>query len=320
MNLPLMPKATAVWLIENTALTFKQIADFCGLHELEIKGIADGDVAVGIKAYNPILSNQLTRDEIEASSKDPNRPLKLVEKNMEFEVKKMVGTKYTPISQREDKPNAIAWLTKNYPILTDAQICKLVGSTKNTVDAIRNRKHWNMSNIAAKDPVMASLCTQTELQAAIDKAKRRQEREAKKKAREAKKLAEEQKIDIKYFNIIYEAIEHVEKSLSGLLEPDVKETVLGSAEIQKIFKVSTAGKIAGSKVISGEIKSKSKARIIRDGVVVYSGEILSIFREKNQVKEVGTGLECGISVKDFIDFKEKDVIESYLSEEIRRSI
>ena len=138
--------------------------------------------------------------------------------------------------------------------------------------------------------------------------------------REAKKLAEEQKIDIKYFNIIYEAIEHVEKSLSGLLEPDVKETVLGSAEIQKIFKVSTAGKIAGSKVISGEIKSKSKARIIRDGVVVYSGEILSIFREKNQVKEVGTGLECGISVKDFIDFKEKDVIESYLSEEIRRSI
>ena len=138
--------------------------------------------------------------------------------------------------------------------------------------------------------------------------------------REAKKLAEEQKIDIKYYNIIYEAIDYVEKSLSGLLEPDIKETVLGSAEIQKIFKVSSAGKIAGSKVISGEIKSKSKARIIRDGVVVYNGEILSIFREKNQVKEVGTGLECGISIKDFIDFKEKDVIESYLSEEIQRSI
>ena len=138
--------------------------------------------------------------------------------------------------------------------------------------------------------------------------------------REAKKLAEEQKVDIKYFDIIYEAINHVEKSLSGLLDPDVKETVLGSAEIQKIFKVSTAGKIAGSKVISGEIKSKSKARVIRDGVVVYSGEILSIFREKNQVKEVGSGLECGISIKDFIDFKEKDVIESYLSEEIQRSI
>ena len=138
--------------------------------------------------------------------------------------------------------------------------------------------------------------------------------------REAKKLAEDQKIDIKFFNIIYEALDYVEKSLSGLLEPDIKETVLGSAEIQKIFKVSNAGKIAGSKVLSGEIKSKSKARIIRDGTVVFSGEIMSIFREKNQVKEVGVGLECGISIKDFIDFKEKDVIESYQSEEIRRSI
>ena len=112
----------------------------------------------------------------------------------------------------------------------------------------------------------------------------------------------------------------MEKSLSGLLEPDVKETLLGSAEIKKIFKVSSAGKIAGSKVMNGEIKSKSKARIIRDGVVVYSGEILSIYREKNQVKEVGAGMECGISIKDFIDFKENDVIESYLSEKIQRSI
>ena len=138
--------------------------------------------------------------------------------------------------------------------------------------------------------------------------------------REAKKLAEEQKVDIKYFNIIYEALDYVEKSLSGLLEPDIKEKILGSAEIHKVFKVSNAGKIAGSKVISGEIKSKSKARIIRDGIVVYNGEISSIFREKNQVKEVGTGLECGIGIKDFIDFKEKDVIEAYLAEEVRRSI
>ena len=115
-------------------------------------------------------------------------------------------------------------------------------------------------------------------------------------------------------------MDHVSKSLSGLLEPDIKETVLGSAEIQKVFAVSKAGKIAGSKVVSGEIKSKSKARIIRDGVVVYTGEITTIFREKNQVKEVSTGLECGISIKDFIDFKEKDVIESYLSEKIQRSI
>ena len=126
--------------------------------------------------------------------------------------------------------------------------------------------------------------------------------------------------DLNAINIIYEAIEHIEKRLSGLLEPDLKEISLGSAEVQKIFKVSKFGKIAGSKVINGEIKSKSKARIIRDGVVVYNGEIQSIFREKNQVKEVGTGLECGISIKDFIDFKEKDVIESYLAEEIQRSI
>ncbi len=138
--------------------------------------------------------------------------------------------------------------------------------------------------------------------------------------REAKKLAEDQNVDIKYYNIIYEALEFIEKGLSGLLEPDIKETVSGSAEIQKIFKVSNAGKIAGSKVIDGEIKNKSKARIIRDGVVVYDGEITSIFREKNQVKEVKTGLECGISLKDFIDFKEKDIIESYQSEKINRQI
>ena len=138
--------------------------------------------------------------------------------------------------------------------------------------------------------------------------------------REAKKLAETQKIEIKYFNIIYEALEFIEKALSGLLEPDYKEKVLGSAQIQKVFKVSDAGKIAGSKVIDGEIKNKSKARLIRDGVVVYDGEIISIFREKNAVKEVKNGLECGIGLKDFIDFKEKDIIESYLSEKIERTI
>ena len=138
--------------------------------------------------------------------------------------------------------------------------------------------------------------------------------------REAKKLAEEQSVEIKFYNIIYEVLEHIEKRLSGLLEPEIKEIIAGSAEIQKVFKVSNAGKIAGSKVVDGEIKSKSKARIIRDGVVVYDGEILSIFREKNQVKEVKTGFECGISFKDFLDFKEKDVIESYLAEKIERKI
>jgi len=186
MNQPLMPKATAVWLIDNTTLTFKQIADFCGLHELEVKGIADGDVAVGIKAYNPILSNQLTREEIQLSSEDSSRPLKMNQKNMDIEVKKMVGTKYTPIAKREDRPNAIAWLTKNYPQLADSQICKLVGTTKNTVVGIRTRKHWNMSNISPKDPVAANLCTQTDLMKAVEKAKRKQEKleKAKKKEKE----------------------------------------------------------------------------------------------------------------------------------------
>ena len=186
MNQPLMPKATAVWLIDNTTLTFKQIADFCGLHELEVKGIADGDVAVGIKAYNPILSNQLTREEIQLSSEDPSRPLKMNQKNMDIEVKKMVGTKYTPIAKREDRPNAIAWLTKNYPQLADSQICKLLGTTKNTVVGIRTRKHWNMSNISPKDPVAANLCTQTDLMKAVEKAKRKQEKleKAKKKEKE----------------------------------------------------------------------------------------------------------------------------------------
>ena len=135
--------------------------------------------------------------------------------------------------------------------------------------------------------------------------------------REAKKLAEEQGIQIKYFNIIYEALEFVEKNLSGLLTPDVKEVVIGTAEVKKVFKVSNAGKIAGSKVIEGEIKNKSKARIIRDGIVIYDGEIISLFREKNAVKDVKNGLECGISLKDYIDFKEKDIIESYLSEKLR---
>ena len=137
---------------------------------------------------------------------------------------------------------------------------------------------------------------------------------------QAKKLSEQQHVEIKFFNIIYEVLELIEKGLSGLLEPEVKETIIGTAEILKVFKVSDAGKIAGSKVTDGEITNKSKARLIRDGAVVYTGEILSIFREKDQVKEVKNGVECGISLKDFIDFKEKDIIEAYLSENIDRQI
>ena len=184
---PFMPKATAVWLVENTTLTFKQIAKFCNLHELEIKGIADGDVAKGIKAYNPILAGQLSRDEIEVCSKDPTKDLSLIKKVDEVELKARKKPKYTPLSKRQDRPDAILWLCKNAAELTDGQISKLVGSTKNTVSLIRKRSYWNFSNLKPRDPVILALCTQETFQRSLEKAKRRVERERKAKIREEKK-------------------------------------------------------------------------------------------------------------------------------------
>ena len=185
---PFMPKATAVWLVENTTLTFKQIANFCNLHELEVKGIADGDVAKGIKAYNPILAGQLSRDEIDACSKDPEKLLNLSQRSEDVEVKERKKPKYTPLSKRQDRPDAILWLCKNYSELTDGQISKLVGSTKGTVSLIRKRSYWNFSNLKARDPVILSLCSQEIFENALAKAKRRVEREKKAKLREEKKL------------------------------------------------------------------------------------------------------------------------------------
>ena len=169
---PFMPKATAVWLVENTKISFKQLADFCELHELEVKGIADGDVAKGIKAYNPILAGQLTREEIESSSKDANRPLTLNKKILDIKSEKKVK-KYVALSKRQDRPEAVLWLTKNFPQLSDGQIVKLVGSTKNTVSAIRNKNYWNSSNLSPKDPVVSNLCSQAEIKNAVDKAERK---------------------------------------------------------------------------------------------------------------------------------------------------
>jgi|TARA_B110000263_G_C15008633_1_gene373933 hypothetical protein len=169
---PFMPKATAVWLVENTKISFKQIADFCELHELEIKGIADGDVAKGIKAYNPILAGQLTREEIEASSKDISRPLSLNKKILDIKSEKKIN-KYIPLSKRQDRPEAVLWLTKKYPQLSDGQIIKLVGSTKNTVLSIRNKKYWNSSNLSPKDPVVFNFCSQIDIKDAVDKADRK---------------------------------------------------------------------------------------------------------------------------------------------------
>jgi len=185
-----MPKATAVWLVENTTLSFKQIADFCNLHELEIKGIADGDVAVGIKAYNPILAGQLTREEIDDCSNDPQKALKLSNKNEEVVVisKERKKVKYTPLSKRKDRPDSILWLTKNFPQLSDGQIAKLVGSTKGTVLSIRNRTVWNFSSLTARDPVILGLCSQAQFDKAIQKANRRVLREKKLKEKELKSI------------------------------------------------------------------------------------------------------------------------------------
>ena len=182
-----MPKATAVWLVENTKISFKQIADFCSLHELEIKGIADGDVAKGIKAYNPILAGQLTREVIEECSKDINKPLVLNKKTLDIKSEKKTN-KYIPLSKRQDRPEAILWLTKNYPQLSDGQIVKLVGSTKNTVSLIRNKRYWNSSNLSAKDPVVSNLCTQADIKNAVDKADRKAERKRKEIEKQNKKL------------------------------------------------------------------------------------------------------------------------------------
>ena len=176
-NAPLMPMATAVWLVENTTLTFKQIADFCKLHEVEIQGIADGEVAKGIKAYNPIISGQLSREEIELSSKDENRALQIKSSDIEISNSTNKIKKYVPLSKRQDKPDSALWLIKQHNILKDSQIATLVGITKNSVTAIRNKNYWNYNNLNPKDPVALNLFTQKDLIEAIEKAERRIKRE-----------------------------------------------------------------------------------------------------------------------------------------------
>ncbi len=176
---PLMPMATAVWLVENTSLTFKQIADFCKLHEVEIQGIADGEVAKGIVGSNPIISGQLTDEEIELSSKDENRPLNIIDVEIEIKTTESKIKKYIPLSKRQDKPDSALWLLKNHSILKDSQIAKLVGVTKNSVSSIRNKSYWNYNSLNAKDPVAMGLFSQKDLIIAIEKAERRLKREKK---------------------------------------------------------------------------------------------------------------------------------------------
>ena len=178
-NAPLMPMATAVWLVENTTLTFKQIANFCKLHEVEIQGIADGEVAKGIVGYNPIMSGQLTREEIELSSKDENRPLNIKTYDVEISTTEKKIKRYVPLSKKQDKPDSALWLIRNHSILKDSQVAKLAGITKNSVVAIRNKSYWNYNNLSAKDPVALNLFNQKDLIEAIEKAERRIKREKK---------------------------------------------------------------------------------------------------------------------------------------------
>ena len=183
---PLMPMATAVWLVENTTLTFKQIAAFCNLHEVEVQGIADGEVAKGIMAYNPIISGQLAREEIELSSKDESRPLNIKNSDIEISNENKKIKKYVPLSKRQDKPDSALWLIKHHPQLKDSQIAKLVSITKNSVTSIRNKSYWNFNNLISKDPVAMGLFTQKDLILSLEKSERRIKREKNAKKKQMK--------------------------------------------------------------------------------------------------------------------------------------
>ncbi len=210
MNKPIMAKATAVWLVDNTTLSFKQIADFCGLHELEVQGIADGDVAAGVRGFDPITNNQLTQEEIDAAEKDPLHKLKLKFNAAAVGEEKRRGPRYTPLSKRQDRPAAILWLVKFHPELSDGQISKLVGTTKPTIQSIRERTHWNISNIQPVDPVALGLTKQTELDAAVQKA-------AAKKAKEGEVMSDDER----------RKLVSTEQSLGMSAEPKIPTAISG---------------------------------------------------------------------------------------------
>lgn len=191
MALPLMPKATAVWLIDNTKLTFDQIAQFCGLHPLEVKGIADGEVAVGIVGLDPVANSQVSAEEIARCEADPAGDLKLLTPAVPVQRQKTKGAKYTPLSKRQDRPDAIAWLLKYHPEVADAQVQKLLGTTKATIDSVRNRTHWNHANIKPRDPVSLGMCSQTELDRVLILAAKRRENREKREAREQARAGRE---------------------------------------------------------------------------------------------------------------------------------
>ncbi|GKY88841.1 DUF1013 domain-containing protein [Sinisalibacter aestuarii] len=210
MDKPIMAKATAVWLVDNTTIGFKQIADFCGLHELEVQGIADGDVAQGVKGFDPIANNQLTQEEIDKAQADPLHKLKLKFNAAAVGEEKRRGPRYTPLSKRQDRPNSILWLVKFHPELTDGQIAKLVGTTKPTIQSIRERTHWNIQNMEPIDPVALGLCKQTELDAAVQKA-------AAKKAAEGAAMSDDER----------RKLLSTEQSLAADTEPKIPTAIEG---------------------------------------------------------------------------------------------
>ncbi len=190
MSQPLMPRATAVWLVENTGLTFDQIADFCGLHPLEVQGIADGEVAAGIRGRDPIVAGEITREQIEAAEGDAEKRLEVAEPEI-ADQHRPPGPRYTPVSKRQNRPDAISWLIKHHPELTDSQICRLVGTTKPTIVSVRERSHWNSPNIKAQDPVSLGICSQIDLDEAITQAVRRIQRKEDREARAIRKAQRE---------------------------------------------------------------------------------------------------------------------------------
>jgi hypothetical protein len=216
MTQPLMPKATAVWLIENTTLTFEQIADFCSLHPLEVQSIADGEVAIGMVGYDPIASGQLTREEIERCTADPSARLRMAEGNIPRPATRTKGPRYTPVARRQDRPDAIAWMLRNFPELGDGQIARLIGTTKPTISAVRERTHWNSANIKPRDPVALGLCGREELTKAIEKARRARDRAERRKTRETAQMTAAAEAANR---IAEEAEAAVEAAIGGSAEP-----------------------------------------------------------------------------------------------------
>lgn len=228
MAKPIMAKATAVWLVDNTTLTFKQVADFCELHELEVQGIADGDVAAGVKGFDPVANNQLTQEEIDKAEADPLYKLKLKFNAAALGEEKRRGPRYTPLSKRQDRPNSILWLVKFHPELTDGQIAKLVGTTKPTIQSIRERTHWNIANMQPIDPVALGLCKQTELDAVVQKAaaKKAAEGEVMSDDERRKLVSTEQSLGMGSEPKIPTAIEGLETfTLSGKPEEEKEDSV-----------------------------------------------------------------------------------------------